>query len=446
MANVFFSLVKAMMKGDDSYIEIPNFHTPQIKYIFELPFEFRIAVAFIGSWISFIAFDHITDIMEKKYLWIIVFLFLITMLWFLKQWIGIGPSSEDIIALFDEGREGEREVLSKNWKPINSNEIIRYACGKLVVIQWVSKQFGNLYLTDEKKPYFTFVKKIEQASKFLLIGIPSESSVDTVAFFSQTRRLYITNTILGYMKTEANRINSWEQFQLDFAEQNGHISDIFHIKSISRGRNIMHIRDGNNHKGFHDKYGEVAFFKMFYFDPEISRSDNQARKIQNSNSMEVSMNKLEHFRKKIEIPFEWNIMTAGEKIPSSCPVIIYLHNEGYLTSDSFGNLSLSNLIIEATSFQICQFSRDQSVAFFSRAHQRYLSLSGILVSRLRIHGSKFNNWEKFEIHYKKNCTFKCYFKVLKTWPPPTILKSHLNPEKEKLKAYFTLMYNETKRL
>jgi len=71
-----------------------------------------------------------------------------------------------------------------------------------------------------------------------------------------------------------------------------------------------------------------------------------------------------------------------------------------------------------------------------------MSLSGLFVSKILIGGSKFDNWEKFKIYYEKEHPTKCHFKVLKTWPPPTILKCHLLDKAEKSKALFTLLYNE----
>lgn len=44
------------------------------KLIFDLPFELRIAVAFVSLWIGFIAFDHITDIVARKYEWLMAVL------------------------------------------------------------------------------------------------------------------------------------------------------------------------------------------------------------------------------------------------------------------------------------------------------------------------------------------------------------------------------------
>ena len=61
-------------------------------------------------------------------------------------------------------------------------------------------------------------------------------------------------------------MGSWEIFQLDFVTDHNKATDMFQLKSVSRGRHLMHQKEGNFHKGFHDKYGEVAYFRMLYYD------------------------------------------------------------------------------------------------------------------------------------------------------------------------------------
>jgi len=462
-STVFWTFAKSMFKSGTSSIEIPDFSSPQIKYIFELPFEFRIGVAFLGTWVGAAAFDHITDIIERKYMWFLFVFVCIIIGYILKQYVGIGPSSEDFVALFDEDRDGLSEVMSKHWKPITSNEILKQAFGKQVAIQWVSAEHGNLYLSDEKKPYFTFEKKIEGASRFILTAAPSEEGIDTVAFFSECRRLYITNTVLGYMKVEAPRLSSWERYQLDFINDRKK-GNIFQIRSVSRGRHIMHLKEGNVHKGFHDKYGEVAYFRMFYFDAmedfvssinlpqlEAVKKDNgSASSLKRSTddiSAASSSAEKSNSKSKESPPSGWHIIAKEDKIPDTSPVVILMDGEGYVNADASGIIQFTKSVDDATKFQICQIPNATALAFFSRKHGKYLSLGGLFVSKLLVAGSKFDNWEKFKIYYEKDQPTKCSFKVLKTWPPPTIMRYHLLDNKQdKAKALFTLLYNENQSI
>jgi len=458
-STVFYSFAKAMFKSSTGNIEIPNYQSPQLNYIFELPFEFRIAVAFIGTWVGFVAFDHVTDIIGRKFVWLLGLIACGFTFWIVKQYVGIGPSSEDIVALFDEDREAVTEVMSKNWKPITSNEVLKQAVGKSIALQWVSQQYGNLYLTDEKKPYFTFAKKIEHAGEFQLIPAPFEDGVDTVAFFSESRRLYITNTLLGYLKVEAPRMGAWEMYQLDFNSERGKISDTFQLRSVSRGRHLMHLREGNFHKGFHDKYGEVAMFRMFYYDPSniaqvegasvtadiLTTQENSSQL--SSDKSELSDSSSDDISDKIGSSTGWKVIAKEDRIPSRNPIVIYLHNEGFLEANQNGDIKLTNSIEGATKFQICQIPNATAIAFFSRSHGRYLTLGGLFVSKLRVEGSKFENWEKFKITFDKEQPTNCCLKVLKTWPPPTIMRSHLLDKNGKSKkAVFSLLYNELQTL
>ena len=98
--------------------------------------------------------------------------------------MGIGPSQEDIIALFEEDRREKLHdvISSKNWKVVSSmgndsltislirSDDVPSAIGKTIALQFVSNQYGTLYLNDERKQYLSFSKRIEQASKFQLIG------------------------------------------------------------------------------------------------------------------------------------------------------------------------------------------------------------------------------------------------------------------------------------
>jgi hypothetical protein len=497
-SSVFWTLAKAMFKqGSNSMIEIPNFAYPQIKYIFELPFEFRLGVAFVGTWVGAIAFDHVTDILEKKYIWVFSLLIIILLCYLLKSYIGIGPTSEDLLALFDEDRE-ETEVLSKKWKQINCSDEIRLAVGKLVAIQWVSKEYGNLYLTDEKKAYFTFAKKIEEASKFQLISIPSSNGINTVAFFSESRKQYITNSMLGYLKVDANRVSAWEKFHLDFITDKGVTTGMFQLQSVSRGRHIMHLKEGNNHKGFHDKYGEIAHFKILYLDTEktVTRSVTQEvplvtkepiiSSVQSKNSVqrvslpssdseeedsmmtasttsiassicsangkqEISAQALSvtDLRDQMGSPTSgWQIITKQSKYPFNNPVALYVEGEGFLKASLEGSVSFTDKVDEGTHFQVCGIPNDSAIAFFSRSHHKYLSLSGLFANKLMVSGAKFDNWEKFRVKYfDQDNMHRCHLKVMKTLPPPAIKKHHLLGNKlDRTRAVFVLVYNEYKSI
>jgi len=496
-SSVFWTLAKAMFKqGSNSMIEIPNFAYPQIKYIFELPFEFRLGVAFVGTWVGAIAFDHVTDILEKKYIWVFSMMILMFLCYLLKSFIGIGPTSEDLLALFDEDRE-ETEVLSKKWKQINCSDEIRSAVGKLVAIQWVSKEYGNLYLTDEKKAYFTFAKKIEEASKYQLISIPSSNGINTVAFFSESRKQYITNSMLGYLKVDANRVSAWEKFHLDFITDKGVPTGMFQLQSVSRGRHIMHLKEGNCHKGFHDKYGEIAHFKVLYLDTEktVTRSVTQESmpkieqpiisSVQSRNSVvqrassdsseeeesmmsastmsiassigsaaagkqELSAQALSvtDLRDKMGSPTSgWQIITKQSKYPFNNPVALFVEGEGFIRASSEGVISFTENVDEATHFQVCGIPNDSAIAFFSRSHHKYLSLSGLFVNKLSVSGAKFDNWEKFRVKFfDQNNSHRCHLKVMKTLPPPAIKKHHLGNKIERSRAVFVLVYNEYKSI
>jgi hypothetical protein len=468
MANVLYSFLKAMFKNSNTgNFEIPNFQSPQIKYIFDIPFEFRIGVAFVGTWVGFVAFDHVTDIIGRKYYWILGLIVILLICWLIKQSLGIGPSGEDIVALFDEERDAVEEMMSKNWKPVTSNEVMKYAIGKPVVLQWVSQQYGNLYLTDEKKPDFTFAKKIEHAGEFQLIAAPRQDSADAVAFFSESRKLYITNTLLGYLKVEGPRMGSWELYQMDF--NTGKTPDVFQLRSVSRGRHIMHLREGNFHKGFHDKFGEIAMFRMFYYDESGSPQSQSTPEGQRMSSDKLltdgtpilipssspSESESEDASGSVEnndpdisnivgSAVGWRVISKGDKIPFTNPFVIYLNSDGFLQATESGSTLVTPSIEGATRFQICKVPNETSFAFFSRFHRRYLSLGGVLVSKLRVEGAKYNNWEKFKIIFDKEQPTKCYLKALKTWPPPKILRSHIisKGKPDKSVASFTLLYHE----
>jgi len=308
-------------------------------------------------------------------------------------------------------------------------------------------------LTDEKRPYFTFAKKIEQAGEFQLIATPFEDGVDTVAFFSESRRLYITNTLLGYMKVEAPKMGAWEMYQLNFMDRDKFSDGLFQLKSVSRGRHIMHLREGNFHKGFHDKFGEVALFRMMYYDPMVTTVDPEGasasttRMIPDSSSLGVSEeSEVEassaDIRDKLGNAAGWKMISKDDRIPSTNPIVIYLYGDGFLTAEDNGDIKVTDSVEEATKFQICQVPNDTPVSFFSRRHGRYLSLGGLFSSKLRIEGTKIDNWEKFKLFFDKEQPNKCNLKVLKTWPLPTILRSHIVDKKSKSKALFTLLYNE----
>jgi len=487
-------------QGSNSMIEIPNFTYPQIKYIFELPFEFRIGVAFVGTWVGAIAFDHVTDILEKKYLWVLSLMIIAFICYLLKQYIGIGPTSEDLMALFDEDRE-ETEVLSKQWKQVGNSDDIKLAVGKLVTIQWVSKEYGNLYLSDEKKAYFTFGKKVEEASKYQLISIPSSSGINTVAFFSETRRQYITNSMLGYLKVDASKVSAWEKFHLDFVtDQVGNPTGMFQLRSISRSRHIMHLKEGNCHKGFHDKYGEIAYFKLFYYDPlekTIERvsstrelpiieltpaksaevtpeqspervgsgsSDDDYMSVASTMTMTSVSSSIYSAAGKQEVSEQavsvsdlrdllgcptsgWQVMTKNSKNPYTNPVAIFVEGEGFLKASLEGVLSYTESVDDSTHFQVCGIPNDSAIAFFSRSHHKYLSLSGLFVNKLMVTGAKFDNWEKFRVKFfDKENPHRCHLKVMKTLPPPAIKKHHLGNKTERSRAVFVLVYNEYKSI
>jgi hypothetical protein len=476
-------------------IEIPNFTHPQIKYIFELPFEFRLGVAFVGTWVGAIAFDHVTDILEKKYLWVFSLMIITFICYLLKQYIGIGPTSEDLMALFDEDRE-ETEVLSKHWKQVSSSDEIKLAVGKLVVIQWVSKQYGNLYLSDEKKAYFTFAKRIEEASKYQLISIPSSNGINTVAFFSETRKQYITNSMLGYLKVDANKVSGWEKFHLDFVtDQGGNPTGMFQLRSISRSRHIMHLKEGNCHKGFHDKYGEIAYFKVLFNDPlektiertatrelpiieltpaksaEVtperigsSSSDEETMSMASTMSVTSVASSMFSAAGKQEVSEQavsvsdlndllgcptsgWQILTKNSKNPYTNPVALFVEGEGFLKASPDGVLSYTESVDDSTHFQVCGIPNDSAIAFFSRSHHKYLSLSGLFVNKLMVTGGKFDNWEKFRVKFfDKDNPHRCHLKVMKTLPPPAIKKHHLGNKMERSRAVFVLVYNEYKSI
>jgi len=246
------------------------------------------------------------------------------------------------------------------------------------------------------------------------------------------------------MKVEASRMSSWERYQLDF--MNDRVKGaVFQLRSVSRGRHIMHLREGNYHKGFHDKYGEVAYFRMFYYDPKEDIPTSYQQLIEAPPTESLSDSSISSKGSDISEENGWHVIKKEDKIPDTNPVVIRMEHEGYLEADPNGNVQFTKNIEQATKFQICQIPNGTAIAFFSRKHGKYLSLGGVFINKLMVVGSKFDNWEKFRMFYE-NDGIRCHLKVLKTWPPPTIHKCHLLESGDKTKAIFTLLYNDSKTI